>query len=108
MPAIRLTKPWLPLVPTLPKLGGQLGVFQLANQDDEIIYIGYAGGKSLFGLRSAISQAATEIPKAAKVRIEITSAYLSRFKELLMVHKADFNQLPIHNSDIKVGTLSPS
>ncbi len=108
MPAVRLTKPWLPLAPTLAKLGGQLGVFQLADQDDKIIYIGYAGGNSLFGLRSAINQAASDIPKAAKVRIEVTSAYHSRFRELLMVHKADYDELPVCNADIKIGTLSPN
>ena len=108
MPAVRLTKPWLPLDAARPKLGGQLGVFQLADEDDQILYIGYAGGNSLFGLRSAVAQAASENPGATKVRVEVTSAYLSRYRELLMVYKADFQQLPANNADIKIGTLSPS
>lgn len=108
MPTVRLTKPWLPLTTTIPKLGGQLGVFQLADKNEEIIYIGYAGGKSLFGLRSAVTKAASENPDATKIRTEITSAYLSRYRELLMVYKADFKQLPPNNADINIGTLSPN
>jgi alkylation response protein AidB-like acyl-CoA dehydrogenase len=39
-----------------------LGVHQIANEQNEIIYIGYAGGRSLWGLRGALQDklAATE------------------------------------------------
>ena len=53
--SIRLDKPLQQLSQdNIKKLAGNLGVFQLADDNGNIIYIGYAGGKSLFGLRGEV------------------------------------------------------
>ena len=53
--AIRLEKPWIALTPEAVKaLPGQLGVYQLADAEGRVVYIGFAGGRSLFGLRSEL------------------------------------------------------
>lgn len=106
--AIRLTKPWVPIPDALQKLRGHLGVFQLANADGEVLFIGYAGGKSQYGIRAEVAGAAEQIPAAVNVRVEITSAYLSRFRELMMVHIADHGAPPEHNPPVKLGKLSPA
>ena len=106
--SIRLEKPWQPLE-TVAELPGQLGVFQLGNAGGEVLYIGYAGGKSQFGLRSAIADALTHVEAAAGYRLEITTAYLTRYQELLMVHQADHGQLPQANEPVdRLGRLSPA
>jgi hypothetical protein len=108
--AIRLIKPWQRLTAEAVRgLPGQLGVFQLGNADGTVIYIGYAGGRSLFGLRSAVDAARVAIAGATQFRHEITMQYLSRYKELLMLHVADNGKLPAHNRDAptSLGRLSP-
>jgi len=106
--SIRLTKQWLPLnKETVDQLKGELGVFQLASEAEEITYVGVAGSRSQFGLRSEISK---HLKKAVFFRTEVTSAYSTRFQELLMVHHADFGYYPALNSDsdtAKLGKLSP-
>ena len=106
--SIRLTKQWLPLnKETVGQLKGELGVFQLASETEEITYVGVAGSHSQFGLRSEIGK---HLEKAALFRTEVTSAYSTRFQELLMVHHADFGCYPALNSGsdtAKLGKLSP-
>ena len=109
--AIRLTKPWQMLNnDTVRHLPGQLGVFELAGRDGRVILIGYAGGRSLFGLRSAVEEAWHATNDATQFRHEVTMQYLSRYKELLMLHVADHGGLPIHNHDAPstFGRLSPA
>lgn len=105
--AVRLDKPWLPVADVDAVLKGHLGVFQLADADDQIILIGYAGGKSLFGLKGEVSQAIEQHAEAVAFRVEITSSYLSRFRELMMVHIADHGEPPILNEPITLGRMSP-
>jgi hypothetical protein len=110
--AIRMTKPWSPLVAEMiKKLPGQLGVYQLANAKDETVYIGFAGGRSLFGIRSEIEAALKEKRAGAtQFRVEINQQYTSRFQELLMVHVADHGDVPAGNKGgplPKLGRLSP-
>ena len=94
---IHLDKPWLPL-DAAADLPGQLGVFELADEAGRVQYIGCAGGRSRFGLRSEVSAAAQRIPQARHVfRVEVTTAYLTRHRELLMAHQADQGALPPHN-----------
>ena len=81
-------------------LPGQLGVYQLASASGEVLYIGYAGGRELFGLRGALERhrdLATE--GAVLFRYEVNMQYQSRYRELLMLHKADNGALPIGNRD---------
>ena len=55
---VRLDKPWIPLTPEhIAQLSGHLGVYQLADAAGEIVYIGMAGGRSLFGLKGALTEA---------------------------------------------------
>jgi hypothetical protein len=106
--ALRFAKPWIDLAQGLDKLRGQMGVFQLADHQQQVIYIGYAGGKSLHGLRGEIGQAAQSYTNAKFMRFEITTSYLSRYKEILMIHQADFGELPEYSPKIKLGRLSPA
>ena len=53
--AIRMEKPWIALNPeSVRALPGQLGVFELADRQGHVVSIGFAGGRSLFGLRSEL------------------------------------------------------
>ena len=110
---IRLDKPWLPIAEALPRIRGNLGVFQFADDTGEIVYIGFAGGKSIYGLKGEVSDLASKIPSATQVRTEVNTAYQSRFRELLMVHVADYGELPKYNIELehrpsKLGRMSPA
>ena len=63
---VRLEKPWIPLTPEhVAKLPGHLGVYELADAAGEIVYIGVAGGRSLFGLKGALTDVLHAPPAAA-------------------------------------------
>lgn len=107
--SIRLTKPWIDLGSVdSDDLPAQLGVFELADGDGQVVYIGYAGGREPFGMRTALL-AAAETTGATRYRCELTHGYLSRWEELLMVHRHDHGALPVHNDPVTTpkGTLSP-
>jgi hypothetical protein len=109
---IRLEKPWIDLTPeTVKALPGQLGVYQLADAAGRVVYIGYAGGRSLFGLRSELERALKERPGGAThFRCEVNQQYTSRHLELLMLHVADYGSLPVMNAadpPVRLGRLSP-
>jgi hypothetical protein len=107
---VRMEKPWRDLTAAnVAGLAGELGVYQLADADERVVRIGYAGARTLFGLRSEL-EAALKAGEAAKFRTEVTSAYLSRYEELLMVHAADHGELPPGNgadARRRMGRLSP-
>ena len=110
--AIRMTKAWSPLAAdAIKKLPGQLGVFQLADAAGEIVYIGYAGGRSLFGVRSEVERAMQEkTAGATQFRVEINMQYTTRYQELLMAHVADHGDVPAGNKGgplPRLGRLSP-
>jgi hypothetical protein len=110
---IRLDKPWLTLDGGhVRRLGGQLGVYEIATvADDAVLRIGYAGGRSLFGLRGELERELRERGDGvARFRVEVTMAYLTRYRELLMLHIADHGTLPPENRDdpARLGRLSPS
>ncbi len=110
--AIRLEKKWIELTEqNVRDLSGQLGVYQLGDADGEILYIGVAGGRSLFGLRGEIGTALNDPPAGATCfRYEVNSSYSTRHQELLMVFKADHDRLPVANTDVdesRLGRLSP-
>ena len=106
--AIRLNKPWQALPQALNLLRGQLGVYELADDNGDVIFIGFAGGKSQFGLRSEVAKSVAQLPQASQLRYEVTTAYHTRYRELLMVHQADFGTLPRANQPINLGKLSPA
>ena len=108
--AIRLTQPWQALTrEAIDALPGQLGIFELADERGRVLYIGYAGGRSLFGLRSEVARAHARLPAARGFRCEITMQYLTRHRELLMLHVADHGALPEDNrsEELHLGRLSP-
>lgn len=92
---LHLDKPWLALdAEAVRKLPGQLGVFQLADDSGRVLFIGYAGGKSLFGLRSELEK---RLGSAPKFRYEVNQQYQTRWRELLMLHQAAAGTLPEFN-----------
>ena len=109
--SIRLEKPWQALnSENINRLQGQLGVYQIANEQKEILSINYSGGRSLFGLRGDLLDLLEE-KKGEKLyfRYEVNMQYMTRHEELLMIHMADFGELPEHNQKIrkhKLGRLS--
>jgi hypothetical protein len=112
MSGVRMTGPWLPLDSEhVERLGGHMGVYELAAADGEVMQIGFAGGRSVFGLRGELRRALDEEGDdvAASFRYEITTSYLSRYRELLMAHAADHGAIPAGNADgdLELGRLSP-
>ena len=110
--AIRMTKPWQALTEDeVRKLPAQLGVYQLANDDEEIVAIGFAGGRSLFGLRGELLDLVERAPHGAtQFRCEVNMQYQTRYRELIMLHVADHDRLPPFNEvdpPINLGRLSP-
>jgi hypothetical protein len=98
---LRLDKPWRRLdAAAVSALPGQLGVYQIAESDGEIVRIGYAGGRSLFGLRGEIErELIARGDGAALFRCEVNMQYSSRYQELLMVHLAEHGRLPRDNHE---------
>jgi len=107
---MRLSKPWLHRDDVLEQLHGNLGVFQLGDADGKVVFIGYAGGQSPFGLKGVVGEALAEHAGVTQVRYEVTTAYHTRYRELLMLHVADHHALPPLNpeSDMTLGRLSPN
>ena len=105
-----LDKPWRNAV-ELHGLPGHMGVFELADAEGTVLYVGYAGGRSRYGLRSEIGEALTRMAAelgACRCRYEVTTAYLTRWQELLMAHRARHGTLPSGNSPVPgLGRLSP-
>lgn len=107
---LRLDKPWQPLLPEeVGRLPGQLGVYQIADATGAVVYIGQAGARSPFGLRSELQREARERQPGHQFRVEVNIQYRSRWFELLMVHKADHGGLPPGNADNPppLGRLTP-
>ena len=105
--SIRCEKAWLPRT-DLNGLYGHMEVFQLGNDVGEVIFIGYAGGRSLFGLKGEIVSEFERLSDASCYRFEINTAYLTRYQELLMIHVADHGVLPPYNEPMpNLGRLSP-
>jgi hypothetical protein len=109
---LRLDKPWQPLTAeTAAGLPGQLGVYQVADAKGSVLYIGQAGARSPFGLRSELQRELQERGAGCQFRIEVNQQYRSRWFELLMVHQADNGALPpdnARNPPPNLGRLSPA
>ncbi len=110
---LRLTKPWIELTAeNVAKLPGQLGIYQIGEPDGSIVYIGFAGGRTLFGLRSELeSWLKLRAGKPARFRYEVNMQYTTRHQELLMLHVAEHGGVPVANTDVdprRLGRLSPA
>jgi hypothetical protein len=109
---LRLDKPWQPLTAeTAARLPGQLGIYQVADAQGAILYIGQAGARSPFGLRSELQRELKERGAGCQFRVEVNQQYRTRWLELLMVHQADHGHLPTDNArnpPPNLGRLSPA
>lgn len=109
---LRLDKPWRPLTePEAARLPGQLGIYQIADASGAILFIGEAGARTPFGLRSELLREAKEREPGHQFRVEVNMQYRSRWLELLMVHQADHGRLPSDNAKNpppNLGRLSPA
>ena len=109
---LRLDKPWRELTAETAKaLPGQLGVYQVADGQGTVLYIGQAGARSPFGLRSELQREFTERGEGCQFRVEVNQQYRTRWFELLMVYQADHGSLPVDNAKNpppNLGRLSPS
>jgi hypothetical protein len=109
---LRLDKPWKPLsAEEAQRLPGQLGVYQIADAKGAVLYIGEAGARSPFGLRSEIQRQLAERGAGCQFRVEVNQQYRSRWFELLMVHQHDHGALPpdnVKNPPPVLGRLSPA
>ncbi len=110
--SVRLEKAWEPLCEeALKRQHGYLGVYELADASGKTLFIGYAGGRSRFGLRGELEEQLRRRPgREIQFRVEVNMSYLSRYEELLMAHQADHGQLPEENAREprrKLGRLSP-
>ena len=107
---IRLDKAWVPLnKENLRLIKGQMGVYELGSEADGVTFIGCADARSLFGLKGEL-QAHLDKGLNTCFRIEITSAYQTRYRELLMVFYADHQHYPRDNIAAelpRLGKLSP-
>ena len=55
--SVRLEKAWEPLCEeAVKRLQGHLGVYELADASGKTLFIGYAGGRSRFGLRGELEE----------------------------------------------------
>ncbi len=99
--AVRLGKPWVRLsMANLQGIAAHLGVYQLGDDQGEILYIGVADARTRFGLRGELAQALADPPAGAtRFRIEVTMSYRTRFAELLSVFLHDHGRLPVANND---------
>jgi len=102
---VPIDKPWTPRDRLTAKdLPGTVGVYELSDRDGEIIFVGCAGGRSLFGLRGMLTEHCSgKDPnpiirgRTAAYRYEITTNYLIRRLELLSRFHEDHGHLPAGN-----------
>ena len=76
-----------------------------------ILFIGQAGARSPFGLRSELQREARERGTGHQFRVEVNQQYRTRWLQLLMVHQADHGGLPADNAKNPppaLGRLSPN
>ena len=111
--AVRMDKPWEPLnEDSLKTVASHLGVYQLANDAGEIVYIGVADARTLFGLKGELQKAIADTTAgASQFRVEVNMAYRTRHAELLEAYQHDHGVLPVGNTDIDprmLGRLRPA
>lgn len=114
---MRVRKPWTEWDDSLSfhDLPGAMGIYEVADKDQNTIYIGFAGGSSPFGLRGELIRifAGTEgdgkwnwrhprpddIPSTLReqahyYRYEVNHQYFGRWVEALTRYREDFECLP--------------
>ncbi len=85
------------------RLSNTLGVYEIGDEAGEIVYIGFAGGRSLFGLRGELKRHfegaanAVTAERGRQFRYEINMQYMSRYRDLLQRFNEDHDRLPPGN-----------
>ena len=64
--------------------------------DGQTLFIGWAGGRSLFGMRGELADW-LKLENAAQFRAESNQQYMSRWNELMMAHKVVTGAFPEMN-----------
>jgi hypothetical protein len=82
--------------PPARKLSGSNGIYELADENMRVVYVGYAGSRARYGLRGKLMDHFSDREpnleirgKARYFRYEVTSSYLSRWTEVI----GRYNQL---------------
>lgn len=101
-----IRNPWQP-VTTASDLAAHMGVFELADAAGAVLFVGYAGGNSRYGLRSEVQAALATYPQAVSLRFEVNTAYLTRFQELIMLHESRGTPVERPETPLTFGTLQP-
>ena len=104
--SIRLDKPWIEFSKQrVSLLTGHLGVYQLGNSQQEIIYIGVADAQSRFGLRGELEKwLEFNDSTISFFRLEVTMAYKTRHAELIQIFLHDFKRMPLANKHLNVAS----
>lgn len=98
MSGLQIRSAWRPLDRVeADRLEPATGVYEL-RAEGRVQRIAYAGARSQFGLRGELRALAAS-SSGVEFRVEVTSAYLSRWHELLAAHLADHGCLPPGNDD---------
>lgn len=97
-----LNKPWTEAsAAALGHLPGALGVFELRNSAGEISFIGFAGGRTRYGLRSAITDSIDQLRAAGDPPVafhyEVNQMYLTRYVEVLEKYIQSAGDIPPGN-----------
>lgn len=100
-----LKKPWQTFDPRAAKeIPPVTGVYELGDQEGNVLYIGYAGGREPFGMRGRIEGHFSEEERNAVVRegarryrYEVNAQYLTRHIELLTRYRDEHGRLPEGN-----------
>ena len=75
-----MTKAWQPLdAEHVARLSGQLGVYELADASGNTVRIGFAGGRSAFGLRSELERQLAAHPEGFRFRVEVNMQYTTQY-----------------------------
>ena len=106
--SVRFDKPWQNKNEALARLKGQMGVFQLGDDAGEVLFMSFAGGHSLHGLKGEVAAALERHPQATCVRYEVTTAYVSRFREAMMAHIATYGVPAPTDKSLTLGRISPA
>lgn len=95
---LSIRRNWLPLEAAAVKaVPAQVGVYEISGAAGRVLIVGFAGGRSLFGLRGELQRELEARGAGHSFRWEATSTYLSRRDELLMLHLGQSGAFPPDN-----------
>ncbi len=88
-----MSKPWRNVdAAQLDDIPCTTGVYEIRDRHGEILDIGYAGSREPFGLKSKIEAIVSEEARdGLQFRYELHVQYMTRYAELVLVHRARHN-----------------